>query len=698
MGNADILGTSNYLPEYLDGCRKQVAHPRAGVDAGAIMTDDRLQDLYALADAAGVARHWRDVAGRDHATSDEVLIAVLAALGHDAGSRQQINHSLAALAETARAWPPMLVTEIGLATAIPAETNAPTTTAELTDEAGVTRPIAITNFMLSPIDVPGYYQLAVGSRRVTLAVAPRRCPIPAPGSRRTWGTAIQIPALRSAAPRAFGDFGDLADAAQALAGRGCGAIAINPVHAMFPGSGQDFSPYSPSSRIFLNSAMGDPALVGLPPLPTGIAGDLINWPVAMPQRQADLRQSFAGLPPGLHARITAETAGDHALRRHATFDALDCHFRPRGANGWRDWPAAFRDPASAAVAQFAGTHAAEVDFHLFAQWLAREGLASAQQQARAAGMAIGLIADLAVGVHLSGSDTWALPDAMLHGLTIGAPPDPLGPQGQNWCITGFSPDGLRASGYRPWLDMVRSALRSAGGLRIDHAFGLARLWVIPEGADSSRGAYLSYPFLDLVRLLTLEAHRASAMIITEDLGTAPFGFTGAVTDRNMLGMRVLWFERAGDGGFIGAQDYPPNAVAMTGTHDTPTLAGWWGGTDLGWADRLQRLPDGIDRGKADAIRDWDRGLLWSTLGRGGNRPAPDDTPPFVDAAIAHVARTPAALVVVPLEDLLGEAEQPNLPGTTDAHPNWQRRLSAPIDGLLDQTACRSRLESLSART
>lgn len=689
MGNADIAAASNYSDE----CRKQVARSCTAVDAGTTMTDDRLQDLHSLADAAGVARHWRDVAGRDHVTRDDVLVAVLAALGHDVGTSRQINRSKVELAEAARAWPPMLVTEVGMATPI----SAGTTTAELTDEHGEMQPISIINDVIAPIDVPGYYHLAVGSRSLTLAVAPRQCPIPAAGNRRIWGAAIQIPALCGAEPCAFGSFGELAGAARALASHGCDAIAINPVHAMFPGSGQDFSPYSPSSRIFLNSAMGDPTLVGLPPLPPSTATALIDWPAALPQRLADLRQSFAILPPALRAQIAAASMGDEALRRHATFDALDCHFRPQGLNGWRDWPAAYRDPGGAAVARFRADQAAEVEFQLFAQWLTRESFGRAQQQACAAGMGIGLIADLAVGVHLSGSDTWAMRDAMLHGLTIGAPPDPLGPQGQNWCITGFSPAGLRNSGYGPWLDMVRSALRSAGGLRIDHAFGLARLWVIPEGEDSSRGAYLAYPFLDLVRLLTLEAHRASAMIIAEDLGTAPFGFTQAVADRNMLGMRVLWFERAADGGFIGAHDYPSNAVAMTGTHDTPTLAGWWSGTDLGWADKLGRLPEGIDRAKADAIRDWDRGLLWSTIGDGGVRPSPDDTAPFVDAALAHVTRTPAALVVVPLEDLLGEAEQPNLPGTTHEHPNWQRRMAVPIETSLDQPACRSRLKSLSSR-
>lgn len=657
------------------------------------MDNHSLHDLHALADAAGVARHWRDVEGRHRTTGDDALGAILGALGHDAGSQVDIRRSLAALADARRSLPTMIVTETGLATAIPAGCRH----AEITAEDGTTTRVAISNGHLAPIDLPGYYALSLDNNTLTLAVAPHRCPIPAPEARRMWGTAIQIPALRGAAPRAFGGFGELADAARILAGRGCDAIAINPVHAMFPGSGRDFSPYSPSSRTFLNTAMGDPALVGLPPFPDATATALIDWPAALPRRLADLRQSFAHAPPDLRARACDLSAADDRLRQHAIFDALDCHFRPRGANGWHDWPAAFRDPASAAVAQFAAAHDGEIAFHLFAQWLARQGLAAAHRDACAAGMAVGLIADLAVGVHRSGSDTWALGDAMLRGLTIGAPPDPLGPQGQNWCITGFSPEGLHRSGYRPWLAMVRAALRSAGGLRIDHAFGLARLWVIPEGLSSAHGAYLSYPFPDLARLLTLEAHRASAMIIAEDLGTAPHGFTKAMAERNMPGMRVLWFERAGDGGFVGAADYPANSVAMTGTHDTPTLAGWWSGHDLAWAERLGHLPAGMDRAQAEDIRDWDRGRIWSTLGSGGPRPRSDTPAPFVDAAIAHVAETPAKLAIVPIEDLLGDVERPNIPGTTTEHPNWQRRLPARTDSLLHQPASEARMKTLAAR-
>lgn len=656
------------------------------MDAGAFT------ELHELAVAAGVARHWRDVDGRDHVVADDTLAIVLTALGYATGSSRQITAGLAELAERRQCLPPMLVTEVELPT--PLQTKA--TSAELTGEDGVTHRIAITEGLLAPIKAPGYYDLAFAGEALKLAVAPRKCPLPMAAERRLWGTSVQIPALRGVTSRAIGGFGDLAEAVSVLGQAGCDAIAINPVHALFPGYGEEYSPYSPSSRTFLNTAMGDPALLGLPPFARSEGGDLIDWPAALPQRLAELRASFAGLGARQRARIAkANAAEGPALHRHATFDALDCHFRSRGAKDWREWPAAYRNPGSTAIARYAREHASEIEFHLFTQWLAREGLAAAQAQARAAGMAIGLIADLAVGVHPGGSDCWAMPGATLQGLTIGAPPDPLGPLGQNWSITGFSPAGLRSSGYAPWIAMLRSALRSAGGLRIDHAFGLARLWVIPEGGDSTQGAYLTYPFLDLVRLVTLEAHRASALIIAEDLGTAPSGFTQAVSARNMLGMRVLWFERAADHGFIGAQDYPTNCVAMTGTHDTPTVAGWWTGRDQDWADQLGRLPEEIDRTKAEEIRDWDRGLLWSTIGSDHPRPAPDNPQPAVTAAIGHVTKSPALLAIVPIEDLLGETEQPNLPGTVSEHPNWRRRMRTQLKELLEYPSTASNLRAIS---
>lgn len=344
--------------------------------------------------------------------------------------------------------------------------------------------------------------------------------------------------------------------------------------------------------------------------------------------------------------------------------------------------------------RFAREEAASVAFHLFLQWLARGSLAAAQKSATATGMAIGLVADLAVGVHTGGSDSWGMRDRMLEGLTIGAPPDPLGPLGQNWNLTGFSPRGLAAGGYAPYIAMLRAALDWAGGLRIDHAFGLSRLWVIPAGGGSGDGVYLTYPFDDLMRLTALESHRANALIVAEDLGTAPFGFTDAIAANAMPGMRVLWFERAADGGFIGPHDYPPISVAMTSTHDAATVAGWWSGRDLDWADRLGRLPADSNRQKEEDKRAWDRGLLWATFGGEGPRPAPDNPAPAVEAALRHIGRAASRLALAPLEDLLALEEQPNLPGTVKEHPNWRRRLAAPLDELLSEPATAQRINTL----
>jgi 4-alpha-glucanotransferase len=648
-----------------------------------------MEQLHALARGVGLAREWTDVEGRRQLVGDAALHAVLHALGHETGSEHQIARSLAALSDRARALPAMLVGDCGATITLPLAAIS----AEATDEYGVTRPLAIDGNRLNVPDVPGYYILALDGYASKLAVAPAKCPLPTHNGRRPWGVSVQIPALRGARPSPFGSFGELAQAARAFGAAGADALAINPVHALFPGHGEGYSPYSPSSRLFLNGALVDPALADLPALPEDQGMPLIDWPSALPRRLAQLRAVFAGLDPARRAQMTA--TDDPMLRRHALFDALDCHFRPHGAHGWRDWPATFHDPSSEAVARFAAEHPDEIAFHLFVQWLARHGLAASQTAAKEAGMALGLIGDLAVGVDPSGSDAWSLRDAMLDGLTIGAPPDPLGPLGQNWSITGFSPDGLRTSGYEPWIAMIRAGLASGGGLRIDHAFGLARLWVIPEGGRTQDGAYLSYPFDDLMRLATLEAHRTGGLVIAEDLGTAPYGFTQAVTERQMLGMRVLWFERAADHGFIGPQDYEPLSAAMTGTHDTVTVAGWWRGRDLDWAESLGRLPVGMTRAKAEAIRDWDRGLLWSTLNHTRARPAPDDTTPVVDAAIAHIASTPSAIALVSLEDLLGEDEQPNLPGTVGVHPNWRRRCGAPVDKLLADERVISRCQRLS---
>ncbi|WP_232493918.1 4-alpha-glucanotransferase [Novosphingobium kaempferiae] len=654
-----------------------------------------MQDLHALAEAIGLQRIWWDVDGREQIVSDASLRTIAAALGYPAATETEIVASLAQVATERAAPPAMLVTDVGVETALPPSLAG----GEIVLPDGTRQKLDTARWTLPAIDEPGYYPLTVNGHALTLAVAPRSCPTVASlGRDRIWGPAVQIPALRGTKARAFGTFAELAEAVEAFAARGAEAVAINPAHALFAGYGRDFSPYSPSSRLYLNSAMGDPELLGLPPLPedSDVGGGLIDWESALPHRLERLRVVFADLDPATRQRIARDNAPHgEGLRRQALYDALDVHFRAQGAKGWQQWPPAFHDPEGTAVAEFARDNAAEVDFHLFTQWLARASLAEVQRRARTAGMAVGLLADLAVGVHTGGADAWAMGDTLLQGLTIGAPPDPLGPLGQNWMLTGFSPRGLAHSGYAPWIETIRAALSTAGALRIDHAFGLARLWVVPEGQPSNAGAYLHYPFHDLIRLVALEAHRAGALIVAEDLGTMPGGFGPAITARGMLGMRVLWFERAADQGFIGAGDYDAQAVAMTGTHDTATVAGWWSGRDLEWAEALGRLPADTTPEEAALRRAWDRGLLWATLTHDSTpRPAPDDAAPVVKAALAHIGRTPCALAIAPLEDLLAEREQPNLPGTITEHPNWRRRLDAPLADLLAQSETAARIEAL----
>ncbi|QZH76577.1 MAG: 4-alpha-glucanotransferase [Erythrobacter sp.] len=647
-----------------------------------------MEPLHALAAAAGLQRHWRDVDGREHVVADATLVSVLGALGFKAANKRQIARSLALIEAEHYRLAALVVAEAGEAIALPFTCGEALVRrwdgAEKTLDCQDGVPIAPSE--------PGYYDCRIDGVETRLAVAPQGFPQP-PSEPRPWGVSLQIPSLRGSRPSPFGTFGELAENIEALAAAGADMVAINPVHALAPGHGERFSPYFPSSRRFVNGAMADPALLGLSPLPEEDGPELIGWERALPARLHQLRTLYEDLDAEKRAEITG--IPDGGMLRHAIFDALDCHFRARsGAWSWREWPSRYHKPEGRAVASFAAKHAAEVDFHLFVQGLAQKCLAEVQARAKAAGMRVGLVSDLAVGVDPGGADCWALGADMLHGLTIGAPPDPLGPQGQNWGITGFSPSGLRRNGYAPWIAMIRSALAHGGGLRVDHAFGLARLWVIPEGGGAADGVYLAYPFDDLARLLALEAHLADAFVIAEDLGTSPHGFADTIGERGILGMRVLWFERAEDQGFIGAADYDPQAVAMTGTHDTPTLAGWWSGHDLDWAEQLGRLPLGMDRAQAEAIRDWDRGLLWSTIAGQIPRPAPHEPSAVVTAAIAHIARTPCALAVVPAEDLLGVIEQPNIPGTVTEHPNWRRRLAAPLGELLASDEVRQRIDAL----
>jgi 4-alpha-glucanotransferase len=299
-----------------------------------------------------------------------------------------------------------------------------------------------------------------------------------------------------------------------------------------------------------------------------------------------------------------------------------------------------------------------------------------------------------------GSQAWSCQNDILLGLTIGAPPDLLNPRGQDWGLTGFSPRALEDKGFASFIATVRAGMRHVGGIRVDHAMGLNRLWLIPEGASPAEGAYLSYPVVDLLRLLALESVRHNVVVIGEDLGTVPEGFHQMLEQGGIHGTRVLWFERDEQASFLPARGWGSSAVAMTSTHDLPTVAGWWKGSDIDVRHEHGRLGDGVDLNVAKEERDKDRPRLWNAFVREdvseGPVPSPEETGRVVDAAVRFVAKTEVPLSLIPLEDLLGQEEQPNLPGTVTGHPNWRRRLPVPAGAVLDEESVARRIEAVAA--
>ncbi|WP_439578542.1 4-alpha-glucanotransferase [Elioraea sp.] len=661
--------------------------------------------LRALAEEAGLAVEWRDNAGRINTVAPDTLRAVLAAMGFPADREAAIAASRAALAARAAALPPVLTMTVGAdGVAVPAATVGERW--RLVLENGTTREGTLVagwngEPRLPALDVPGWHVLELGGRRATVAAAPPRC-VSLDGNERIWGLAAQVYALRRAGDRGVGDHGALALLGEAAAREGAACLAMSPQHALFAADPHRYGPYAPSSRLFLNPLHADPALVfpGAASAPAVDDGDLVDWPAVSSRTLAAFRALFARHTDD--PRFAAFRAREgRPLEDHARFEVLHAHHVARGgAYDWRRWPPPFRDPRSAEVASFARAHEGEAAFHAFLQFLADASLAETQRRLGDAGMAIGLITDLAVGADPAGSQAWSAPEQILTGVSVGAPPDAFSPLGQDWGLTAFSPTALADTGYAGFLGVLRAALRHAGGVRIDHVMGLARLWLIPPGATAREGVYVRYPLDDLLRLIALESWEHRAIVIGEDLGTLPEGFRDRLEAAEVLGMRVLWFERDGAGVFTDPARWSRRAVAMTTTHDLPTVVGWWQGRDIDWRRRLDRFPDAASADAEEAARDRDRAALWQAMCRSGAAsgapPGEADAASVADAAIRHVGSAASVLTLLPLEDACALAEQPNLPGTVDGHPNWRRRLPADGGACLGQPDTRRRIAMLSA--
>lgn len=784
--------------------------------------DAAIASLHLLAERAGLLVQWQDAQGRDQTVPEESLRTVLERLELPCKTIGQCEASRARLLseDTAMALAPLLTADQHKPIRVPLVHTRPDQPWRLeledgTVRSGVAQRDANGTLELPPVETAGYHRLLIGDSKVTLAVAPPRCygvadavrelglPEAERQARRPWGVSVQLYGLRRGVPAGLGDLSALAMFAEAAAREGADAVAINPLHAGFAAFPERSSPYAPSSRLFLNGLYADPspvfghAAVARAVSALKLSGTLqalerapeIDWPALAEARQAVLRWLWNERRQLLSAEAARDleqfrAAGGKPLLAHAAFEALQAQHLSQASSAsqkqmaadWRRWPVTHRSPQDAALTAFASAHEEEIGYHIFVQWLTADGLRAAQRSATDAGMAIGLIGDLAVGTDPSGSHAWTRQNEMLQGFSAGAPPDVYNPNGQSWGITVFSPRGLRRHGYEAFIEMLRANLRHVGGLRIDHALGMARMWLVPEGAPPQAGAYLRFPMDDMLRLIALESWRNRAIIVGENLGTVPQTFNATLEARGMMGIDVLWFERespeeedkdgkdgkeakpqkesgaqpaaqqgqqqgneqhaqpdgatqgtaaddaknAGDEGdgssgdgtgdgngngnkkeeepaaFRQPEQWPVNAIATSTTHDLPTIAGWWSGQDITWRARLDQLGPGETEQASRAQRAADREALWKALcdaGLGkGDVPSADRAP--ISAILAFVGRAPTPLRVVPLEDLLGEVEQPNLPGTIDEHPNWRRRLMQEVQTLFSQAAVRRRVEAL----
>jgi (1->4)-alpha-D-glucan 1-alpha-D-glucosylmutase len=702
-----------------------------------------------LAARMGVALDYHDIWGNRHHATPDALRALLAAMGVDAADDAAAERSLQD-AEAAR-WreglPPVVVVRADrlparVRLALPAGLAGETLHWRVHEEGGALHQGTFVPGALPRLEegawagaacvahelavdvplAPGYHRLEVEHGgallgAASLSVVPASCYVPPvlEGGGRAWGVTVQLYAVRSERNWGIGDFTDLRALVEVWGRRGAATIGLNPLHALFPHNPPHASPYSPSSRLYLNVLYIDVEAVEdfreceearahvrsaafQARLNALRAADLVDYAGVAVAKLEVLERLYA------HFRAHHVGAGTRreeafrafqgregaALRRHALFEALQERFHREdpGVWGWPVWPEAYRDPGSAEVAGFAQSTLDRVEFYEYLQWQADVQLEACGRRSFELGLGVGLYQDLAVSVDRAGAEAWSGQGLYATGASVGAPPDDFNLNGQDWGLPPLVPERLRAAAYAPFIATLRANMRHAGALRIDHVMALMRLFWVPPGGQAKDGAYVGYPFADLLGLVALESHRNRCLVIGEDLGTVPDEVRAALGEAGVLSYRLLYFEREHGGDFRRPADYPAQAIVAASTHDLPTLAGWWDGVDIAVRESLGLFPASEAREAQIVGRAQDRARLLLALEREGLLPpgatanpvsAPVMTTGFAAAVQTYLARTPAALLAVQLEDVLGVKEQVNLPGTTDQHPNWRRRLPLAVE-------------------
>jgi 4-alpha-glucanotransferase len=695
--------------------------------------------LLALAERCGVVPDYQDFQGGHRYVRQDTVVAVLAALGVDAASPERVNLALENAENEIwrRMVPPVVVLRSGVTGQVwvHVDDGAPVEASlELDPESGgghrglaqvdiFTPPRTVDGRLVGratievPDDLPlGWHTLVVRSlqsvARCPVVVTPAHLDLVRGLDReRAWGFMAQLYSIRSAQSWGIGDLSDLADIAW-LAGRRTGAdfLLVNPLHAAEPDVPLTPSPYLPSSRRFVNPIYirveAIPETAYLPVAerslvewqaeevrPLSVDGGPIDRDAVWSVKKVALEVVFAAPRSiGRQARFDAFRAEQgQGLEDFATWCALTEQF------GGAEWPKDVQDRLSPAVARLRVELADRITFHCWLQWVADEQLGAAQSDALASGMRLGIMHDLAVGVHMDGADAWAMADVFAHGVRVGAPPDMYNQQGQNWSQPAWRPDALAKVAYRPYREMLRTVLRHAGAIRVDHIIGLFRLWWIPDGRGAEEGAYVRYDHEALIGILALEAHRAGAVVIGEDLGTLEPWVRDYLSERGVLGTSLLWFERD-DEGFRPPEQFRRLTLATVTTHDLPPTAGYLAGEHVELRERLGLLNEPIAavREKARA----EHTEMLDLLGSRGLVGADPSERQVVEAMHRLVLASPAVLVGVSLADAVGERRTQNQPGTDTEYPNWKVPLANPaqqlvmVEDLFDNPRLRSLVAAL----
>ena len=512
----------------------------------------------------------------------------------------------------------------------------------------------------------------------------------APG--RMWALAVQLYGVRSPRNWGCGDFSDLAALVDLAADVGAAGVGLNPLHALFEDRAADASPYAPNSRLFLNPLYID--VDAIPEFPgLQAAGleeeverlrrrDIVDYDGVAKAKTRALNVAYeAFLRQGSIERRQAFDRFRHAsgstLVRFGCFEWL----RRKFGHPWWEWPQAWRRVDDEKLAALRQSEAISIGLFEFVQWLAHEQLDRCRARASERRLPLGLYLDIAVGVRSDGFDAWCDQDAILAGMAVGAPPDALNTAGQNWGLAGFNPAGLEEQLFEPFRRMLKASMRYAGAIRLDHVLGLKRLYLVPHGVRASQGTYVRFPFEAMLAVAALSSQKYRCVVVGEDLGTIPENFRETLADWGIWTYQVMMFERSGAGVFFPPQSYRQNALVSFGTHDIATFAGWRDHHDLAVKQAL-----GMDPGETGEQRHGALDALRQALQQHGL-----ETADF--AAVArYLADTPSRLLVISVEDVLGVRDQVNLPGTTNEHPNWRRRLPVSLQDLKNQAALRSTAE------